>query len=81
LDQISKMPDQFLNLHYTFDNTESDLYDSEYKSVIRQIQEKYKIHIANSEVNITKIDFNRGRCNVWIDKLKVADEFTFSIDR
>jgi len=72
------MPQNFVNLHsYSFDNCASELYDLEYRHVINQIQEKYKITIREDEFNITHINFSSHKCNVWIKILNLADEFSF----
>jgi len=54
-----------------------NFYDLEYRHVIKQIQEKYKIDIEEDEFNITHINFSLHKCNVWIKTLNLADEFSF----
>lgn len=72
------MPENLSNLHsYSFDNTESDLYDFEYQNVVKQITEKYKNLVEVGEFNITHINFSLRKCKVWIKKLNLDEEFAF----
>jgi len=71
------MLENLSNLHsYSFDNTESDLYDLEYQNVVKQITEKYK-NVGEGEFNITHINFSLRKCKVWFKNLNLADEFSF----